>query len=77
MKNEILSCPLNTGKTPPSTPLKSKNIGGVKLSKCKNCDKLHGFCVENMETGEMKPLPLCYECFWDNISDRARESENV
>lgn len=31
---------------------------------CKYCGKSHGMGIENMLTGEIKPIDICGECLW-------------
>lgn len=31
---------------------------------CKECGASHGMGIENMETGEITPIDICYDCLW-------------
>ncbi len=39
----------------------------VEYPPCKECGKSHGMGIENMETGEIKPIDLCHDCLWSGM----------
>jgi hypothetical protein len=36
----------------------------IEYPPCKYCGASHGMGIENMKTGEIKPLDICKECLW-------------
>ena len=34
---------------------------------CRKCGKTHGMGIENIQTGEITPLELCYDCLWEGF----------
>jgi hypothetical protein len=32
---------------------------------CKKCNKSHGMGIEEMSTGKITPLDICYDCLWN------------
>lgn len=31
---------------------------------CRKCGAAHGMGIENMETGHIEPMDICYDCLW-------------
>ncbi len=36
----------------------------IEYPPCRICKKSHGMGVKNRVTGKIKPIDLCYDCFW-------------
>lgn len=34
---------------------------------CKKCGKSHGMGIEEMATGKIDPIDLCYDCLWEGF----------
>ena len=34
---------------------------------CKKCGKSHGMGIEDMTTGKIEPIDLCYDCLWEGF----------
>lgn len=34
---------------------------------CRKCGKSHGMGIEDMATGEIEPIDVCYECLWEGF----------
>lgn len=32
---------------------------------CKECGASHGMGIENMESGVIEPIDICYDCLWN------------
>lgn len=55
----------------------------VTYPPCRKCGKSHGMGVEEMSTGIITPIDLCYECLWEgfpkhlkNLDQRVKLSES-
>lgn len=42
---------------------------------CKHCGKSHGMGVEEMETGKITPMDICYDCLWSGVSFNQLEEQ--
>jgi hypothetical protein len=34
---------------------------------CKKCGASHGMGIEDMATGKIEPIDLCYSCLWEGF----------
>lgn len=39
----------------------------IEYPPCKKCGKSHGMGIEEMSTGKITPIDLCYECLWEGF----------
>jgi hypothetical protein len=68
--------PISDGIDPPSDwPLQQENQGRkVHDLLCKKCGKHHGWCLQEMATGHMEPLDICYTCMFSNVGEKKHSS---
>ncbi len=42
---------------------------------CKQCGKSHGMGVEDMQSGEITPIDLCYDCLWSGLEFKSLQEQ--
>ncbi len=46
------------------TTIIKDEMSGIIFPLCKECGASHRMCIENMETGHIEPIDICYDCLW-------------
>lgn len=51
----------------------SEEFENVFYPPCKYCGHEHGMGIEDMSTGIIKPIDICYPCLWHDFNERNKK----